>query len=159
MKLLGIFDFMKSIAKNNIWICSTVFKYFFVYSFIITWIMYIFQKGSHSDLRQTGTILSCKSDTLIFLAVCPYDFLYVILYKLDPLSVNIISNIIWLWHYELVILSKWHYVHFWPSDLDRLCTPLPIDVVYTWVNGTDPRLLGELRAFKMGMEEELNITK
>lgn len=151
--------------------------------------MYIFQKGSHSDLRQTGTILSCKSDTLIFLAVCPYDFLYVILYKLDPLSVNIISNItwlwhyelvnlskwhyvqirpsecqlisniIWLWHYELVILSKWHYVHFWPSDLDRLCTPLPIDVVYTWVNGTDPRLLSELRAFKMGMEKELNITK
>uniref|UniRef100_K1PK27 N-acetylglucosamine-1-phosphotransferase subunits alpha/beta n=1 Tax=Magallana gigas TaxID=29159 RepID=K1PK27_MAGGI len=41
----------------------------------------------------------------------------------------------------------------------RLCTPLPIDVVYTWVNGTDPRLLSELRAFKMGMEKELNITK
>ncbi|XP_061181061.1 N-acetylglucosamine-1-phosphotransferase subunits alpha/beta-like isoform X2 [Saccostrea echinata] len=41
----------------------------------------------------------------------------------------------------------------------RLCTPLPIDIVYTWVNGTDPRLLSELRAFKMGLEKEHNITK
>ncbi|XP_022336372.2 N-acetylglucosamine-1-phosphotransferase subunits alpha/beta-like [Crassostrea virginica] len=45
------------------------------------------------------------------------------------------------------------------SFRSRLCTPLPIDVVYTWVNGTDPRLLNELRAVKMGMEKELNITK
>ncbi|XP_062580822.1 N-acetylglucosamine-1-phosphotransferase subunits alpha/beta-like [Saccostrea cucullata] len=41
----------------------------------------------------------------------------------------------------------------------RLCTPLPIDIVYTWVNGTDPRLLNKLRAFKMGLEKEHNITK
>ncbi|XP_048726912.2 N-acetylglucosamine-1-phosphotransferase subunits alpha/beta-like isoform X2 [Ostrea edulis] len=40
----------------------------------------------------------------------------------------------------------------------RLCTPLPIDVVYTWVNGTDSQLLAELRGFKMGLEKEHNIS-
>jgi len=30
----------------------------------------------------------------------------------------------------------------------RLCLPIPIDVVYTWVNGSDPRLLKELQHYK-----------
>lgn len=31
---------------------------------------------------------------------------------------------------------------------------MPIDVVYTWVNGTDVALLKELKAVKEQMEEE-----
>jgi len=30
----------------------------------------------------------------------------------------------------------------------RLCLPIPIDIVYTWVNGSDPRLLSELQSYK-----------
>lgn len=36
----------------------------------------------------------------------------------------------------------------------RLCLPMPIDVVYTWVNGTDIALLRELKAVKEQMKEE-----
>ncbi|KAA0721026.1 N-acetylglucosamine-1-phosphotransferase subunits alpha/beta [Triplophysa tibetana] len=38
----------------------------------------------------------------------------------------------------------------------RLCLPMPIDVVYTWVNGTDTDLLKELRAVRQQLEEEQN---
>lgn len=38
--------------------------------------------------------------------------------------------------------------------LPRLCLPMPIDVVYTWVNGTDTALLKELKAVKEQLEEE-----
>lgn len=38
--------------------------------------------------------------------------------------------------------------------LFRLCLPMPIDVVYTWVNGTDVTLLKELKTVKEQMEEE-----
>uniref|UniRef100_A0A8C2F3W9 N-acetylglucosamine-1-phosphotransferase subunits alpha/beta n=1 Tax=Cyprinus carpio TaxID=7962 RepID=A0A8C2F3W9_CYPCA len=36
----------------------------------------------------------------------------------------------------------------------RLCLPMPIDVVYTWVNGTDTDLLKDLRAVRQQLEEE-----
>lgn len=36
----------------------------------------------------------------------------------------------------------------------RLCLPMPIDVVYTWVNGTDTALLKELKAVKEQLQEE-----
>ncbi|XP_067111161.1 N-acetylglucosamine-1-phosphotransferase subunits alpha/beta isoform X3 [Osmerus mordax] len=36
----------------------------------------------------------------------------------------------------------------------RLCLPMPIDVVYTWVNGTDTALMKELRAVRENLEEE-----
>lgn len=36
----------------------------------------------------------------------------------------------------------------------RLCLPMPIDVVYTWVNGTDTALLKELKTVKEQLEEE-----
>ncbi|KAK7480398.1 hypothetical protein BaRGS_00028317 [Batillaria attramentaria] len=45
------------------------------------------------------------------------------------------------------------------SFRNRLCLPVPIDVVYTWVNGSDPRLLVQLRQIKLSMEEELNVTR
>uniref|UniRef100_A0AAQ5YF05 N-acetylglucosamine-1-phosphotransferase subunits alpha/beta n=1 Tax=Amphiprion ocellaris TaxID=80972 RepID=A0AAQ5YF05_AMPOC len=40
------------------------------------------------------------------------------------------------------------------SFQSRLCLPMPIDVVYTWVNGTDTALLKELKAVKEQLEEE-----
>ncbi|KAG1953343.1 N-acetylglucosamine-1-phosphotransferase subunits alpha/beta [Pimephales promelas] len=36
----------------------------------------------------------------------------------------------------------------------RLCLPMPIDVVYTWVNGTDIGLLKDLRTVRQQLEEE-----
>lgn len=36
----------------------------------------------------------------------------------------------------------------------RLCLPMPIDVVYTWVNGTDLELLKELQQVRAQLEEE-----
>ena len=41
----------------------------------------------------------------------------------------------------------------------RLCLPVPIDVVYTWVNGTDPQLIMNLKRVKYDMEEELNVSR
>ncbi|MBN3321959.1 GNPTA phosphotransferase, partial [Atractosteus spatula] len=40
------------------------------------------------------------------------------------------------------------------SFQNRLCLPMPIDVVYTWVNGTDASLIRELSAERERMEEE-----
>uniref|UniRef100_A0A8C4H064 N-acetylglucosamine-1-phosphotransferase subunits alpha/beta n=1 Tax=Dicentrarchus labrax TaxID=13489 RepID=A0A8C4H064_DICLA len=40
------------------------------------------------------------------------------------------------------------------SFQSRLCLPMPIDVVYTWVNGTDMALLKELKTVKEQLEEE-----
>lgn len=40
------------------------------------------------------------------------------------------------------------------SFQSRLCLPMPIDVVYTWVNGTDTALLKELKAVKEQLKQE-----
>uniref|UniRef100_UPI00398F3933 N-acetylglucosamine-1-phosphotransferase subunits alpha/beta n=1 Tax=Pristiophorus japonicus TaxID=55135 RepID=UPI00398F3933 len=40
------------------------------------------------------------------------------------------------------------------SFQNRLCLPMPIDVVYTWVNGTDPGLLKELHTVREQMKKE-----
>jgi UDP-N-acetylglucosamine-lysosomal-enzyme len=40
----------------------------------------------------------------------------------------------------------------------RLCLPVPIDIVYTWVNGSDPRLLDDLRAYQRALTNELQTT-
>uniref|UniRef100_A0A8C6Y653 N-acetylglucosamine-1-phosphate transferase subunits alpha and beta n=1 Tax=Naja naja TaxID=35670 RepID=A0A8C6Y653_NAJNA len=40
------------------------------------------------------------------------------------------------------------------SFQNRLCLPMPIDVVYTWVNGTDVELVKELQQVRKQMEEE-----
>lgn len=45
------------------------------------------------------------------------------------------------------------------SYRERLCLPVPIDVVYTWVNGTDPQLIMNLKRVKFDMEEELNVSR
>ena len=44
------------------------------------------------------------------------------------------------------------------SFQSRLCLPQPIDIVYTWVNGSDPNLITELNALKKELHEELNVT-
>lgn len=36
---------------------------------------------------------------------------------------------------------------------------MPIDVVYTWVNGTDKALLKELKAVKEQLEEEQRVLR
>uniref|UniRef100_A0AAY4DAH2 N-acetylglucosamine-1-phosphotransferase subunits alpha/beta n=1 Tax=Denticeps clupeoides TaxID=299321 RepID=A0AAY4DAH2_9TELE len=41
----------------------------------------------------------------------------------------------------------------------RLCLPMPIDVVYTWVNGTDTDLLKDLKAVRERLEEEQRILR
>ena len=46
------------------------------------------------------------------------------------------------------------FIFFW-----RLCIPVPIDAVYTWVNGSDPDLILQLHKVKLSMEEQLNITR
>eukprot|EP00111_Clytia_hemisphaerica_P018309 TCONS_00054184-protein len=40
----------------------------------------------------------------------------------------------------------------------RLCLPQPIDIVYTWVNGSDPKLIQNLNKIKNELEAELNRT-
>lgn len=44
------------------------------------------------------------------------------------------------------------------SYQNRLCLPLPIDIVYTWVNGSDPKLLANLEKLKLQLELEQNRT-
>ncbi|KAJ8245444.1 hypothetical protein GJAV_G00270820 [Gymnothorax javanicus] len=45
------------------------------------------------------------------------------------------------------------------SFQNRLCLPMPIDVVYTWVNGTDTELMKELRSMREQLEEELRVQR
>jgi len=40
----------------------------------------------------------------------------------------------------------------------RMCLPQPIDMVYTWVNGSDPVLIRNLNRIKKDLEAELNRT-
>lgn len=46
------------------------------------------------------------------------------------------------------------------SYQERLCLPIPIDVVYTWVNGSDPKLIRQLYQLKKDFERyESNSTR
>ncbi|XP_041367858.1 N-acetylglucosamine-1-phosphotransferase subunits alpha/beta-like isoform X2 [Gigantopelta aegis] len=45
------------------------------------------------------------------------------------------------------------------SFRQRLCLPVPIDIVYTWVNGSDPDLIIQLRQVKVDLEQELNVSR
>ncbi|XP_072408106.1 N-acetylglucosamine-1-phosphotransferase subunits alpha/beta isoform X1 [Chiloscyllium punctatum] len=45
------------------------------------------------------------------------------------------------------------------SFQNRLCLPMPIDVVYTWVNGTDPGLLKELHEVREQMKNDQQALK
>ncbi len=41
-----------------------------------------------------------------------------------------------------------------PPSPCSMCPELPIDVVYTWVNGSDHKLIRELRKLKRQLEKE-----
>ena len=41
----------------------------------------------------------------------------------------------------------------------RICLPQPIDIVYTWVNGSDPILIANLNKVRKDLEKELNKTR
>lgn len=45
------------------------------------------------------------------------------------------------------------------SFQSRLCLPMPIDVVYTWVNGTDTALVKELQGVKEQLEQEQKVLR
>ncbi|EDO40260.1 predicted protein [Nematostella vectensis] len=45
------------------------------------------------------------------------------------------------------------------SFQSRLCLPVPIDIVYTWVNGSDPKLIADLEKLKLELELQQNSTK
>ncbi|KAH9518792.1 hypothetical protein Btru_006280 [Bulinus truncatus] len=45
------------------------------------------------------------------------------------------------------------------SFRERLSVPLPIDVVYTWVNGTDPDLTRQLEMVRISLEQQMNVTR
>ncbi|BFZ05151.1 hypothetical protein BsWGS_08190 [Bradybaena similaris] len=45
------------------------------------------------------------------------------------------------------------------SFRDRLSAPLPIDVVYTWVNGTDPGLVQQLEQVKLSLDKKNNLSR
>lgn len=38
----------------------------------------------------------------------------------------------------------------------RLCHPVPIDIVYTWVNGSDPELIKNITHYKGLLEKQYN---
>jgi len=38
----------------------------------------------------------------------------------------------------------------------KLCQNVPIDVVYTWVNGSDPILLQQLQQYRQQVQEEVS---
>ena len=40
----------------------------------------------------------------------------------------------------------------------RMCLPVPIDVVYTWVNGSDPILISQLQQLNLSLEVQSSTT-
>ena len=98
--------------------------------------------------RQTYTFLSSRHGMLLFFAALFLGFLSIIQFGEIALEWSVAKYQTTLYTYRDNILHK--------SYQDRLCLPLPIDVVYTWVNGTDPHLLEQLAKLKNEMEESLN---
>ncbi|XP_012941088.1 N-acetylglucosamine-1-phosphotransferase subunits alpha/beta [Aplysia californica] len=45
------------------------------------------------------------------------------------------------------------------SFRERLSLPVPIDVVYTWVNGSDPEVMQQLEHVRVAMEQKQNLTR
>lgn len=64
----------------------------------------------------------------------------------------------WSMQKYAVTFNAYHDNLLGNSYQNRLCLPLPIDIVYTWVNGSDPKLLADLEKLKLEMELEQNRT-
>ncbi|XP_037735420.1 N-acetylglucosamine-1-phosphotransferase subunits alpha/beta isoform X2 [Chelonia mydas] len=81
--------------------------------------------------------------------------------------IQILSNRECLWRVVLEWSRDQYHVLFdsyrdnvaGKSFQNRLCLPMPIDVVYTWVNGTDIELIKELQQVREQMEEEQKIMR
>ncbi|XP_062515613.1 N-acetylglucosamine-1-phosphotransferase subunits alpha/beta-like [Corticium candelabrum] len=67
--------------------------------------------------------------------------------------------LVWSMNQYAAVFNSYHDNIAGKSFQDRLCAPIPIDIVYTWVNGTDPELLEELSKVKLEFEAELNRTR
>lgn len=64
----------------------------------------------------------------------------------------------WSMQKYAVTFNTYHDNILGNSYQNRLCLPIPIDVVYTWVNGSDPKLLADLEKLKLEIELEQNRT-
>ena len=100
--------------------------------------------------RQTYTFLSSRHGMLLCFAALLFGFVSIIQFGEVALEWSVVRYQKTLFPYVDNILHK--------SFQNRLCLPLPIDIVYTWVNGTDPRLLKQLAMLKAEMEQGLNET-
>ena len=64
----------------------------------------------------------------------------------------------WSMQKYAVTFNTYHDNILGNSYQNRLCLPIPIDIVYTWVNGSDPKLLADLKKLKLEIELEQNRT-
>ena len=64
----------------------------------------------------------------------------------------------WSMQKYAVTFNTYHDNILGNSYQNRLCLPIPIDIVYTWVNGSDPKLLADLEKLKLQIELEQNRT-
>lgn len=64
----------------------------------------------------------------------------------------------WSMQKYAVTFNTYHDNILGNSYQNRLCLPIPIDIVYTWVNGSDPKLLSDLERLKLQLELEQNRT-
>ncbi|GAB1598387.1 N-acetylglucosamine-1-phosphotransferase subunits alpha/beta-like isoform X1 [Argonauta hians] len=98
--------------------------------------------------RQAYTILSYKYGTTLFF----FGFLFIVV------SAFQFGETVMQW-------SQRQYITMFSSFTDnvaghsfkhRLCSPMPIDIVYTWVNGSDLELISELQHVKKMLQTQLN---
>ena len=98
--------------------------------------------------KQTYTFLSSRHGILLCFIAFLFSFISVIQFGEVALEWSVVRYQKTLFPHVDNILHK--------SFQERLCLPLPIDIVYTWVNGTDPWLLNQLAKLKSKMEQDLN---
>ena len=98
--------------------------------------------------RQTYTFLSSRNGMLLCFSALVLGIFSVLHFGEVALEWSAVRYQQTLFPFKDNILHK--------SYQDRLCLPLPIDVVYTWVNGSDPRLLKDLAKLKNEIESSLN---
>nr|CAB3250130.1 N-acetylglucosamine-1-phosphotransferase subunits alpha/beta [Phallusia mammillata] len=91
--------------------------------------------------RQTYTCLSHKYG--IYFA---YTGLVVVLYSMFHFGEELLE---WSQHKYDITFSAYHDNIASRSFQHKLCSQFPIDVVYTWVNGSDPELIAQLNSLKL----------
>ncbi|XP_077995035.1 N-acetylglucosamine-1-phosphotransferase subunits alpha/beta-like [Glandiceps talaboti] len=102
------------------------------------------QRQTYTCLSQRNSMLLCFGGVLLTL-ISAFQFGEVAL-EWSKVQYEVLFSI-----YSDNLVSR--------SFQDRMCLPVPIDVVYTWVNGTDPHLLADLKRVKAELELKNNLTK